>query len=81
MRIRYPNMKINQVDREDVEDARIIPGEWRLDRNMLDVINVQGANGATMQGKKQRQYLKHIYLNSAAGSVPWQMRMINPCRE
>ncbi|XP_060589881.1 uncharacterized protein LOC132745063 [Ruditapes philippinarum] len=27
MRIRYPNMNINQVDREDVEDARIVPRE------------------------------------------------------
>ena len=80
MRIRYPNMNTNQVDREDVQDARIIPGEWRLGRNMLDVVNVQGANRATLQGNKQRQYLKH-YLNSAAGSVPWQMRMINTRRE
>ena len=80
MRIRYPNMNTNQVDREDVQDARIIPGEWRLGRNKLDVVNVQGANRATLQGNKQRQYLKH-YLNSAAGSVAWQMRMINTRRE
>jgi hypothetical protein len=80
MRIRYPNMNINQVDREDVEDARTVPGERGLGRNMLDDINVQGANRATIQDKKQRQYLKH-YLNSAAGSVPWQMRIINPRRE
>jgi hypothetical protein len=73
-------MNFNHVDREDVEDARIVPGEWRLGRNMLDVVNVQGANRATEQGKKQRQYLKH-YLNSAAGFVPWQVRMVNPRRE
>jgi hypothetical protein len=80
MRTRYPNININQVDREDVADARIVPGECRLGRNMLDVVNVLGAYRATIQGKKQRQYLK-LYLNSAAGSVPWQMRMVNPRRE
>jgi hypothetical protein len=69
-------MYINQVDREDVEDVGIVPGEWRLGRNMLDVVNFQGAKLATIQGKKQRQYLKH-YIISAAGSVPWQTLVVN----
>ena len=77
MRIRYPALQPGAVDVEDHQNRLVIPGEWRRGRNMQDVVNVEAPNRDTKRAKKQRLYLKH-YLNSPAGSVPWQDRMIQP---
>ena len=74
MRLRYPQMQDQLVDREDV-DGNVIPGEWRRGRNMRDCEVVQGHNRDNREGKKLRNLLKH-WVNSPAGAVPWQDKMI-----
>lgn len=63
----------------DHEDRRgdLVPGEWRRDRNMEDTgtDNIRGHNTASKEGKIVRNTLKH-WVNSPAGSVPWQDRMV-----
>lgn len=74
MRMKYPRLQNNLVDRED-DDHNVIPGEWRRGRNMQDCVVVQGPNRDNREGKKIRNLLKH-WVNSPAGSVPWQDNMI-----
>ena len=62
------------LDKED-ENHAVVPGAWRQDRNMQDLHNVMGGNRAMRAAKLQQLYLKH-YINSRAGSVPWQNKMI-----
>lgn len=74
MRTRYPRMQNNLIDRED-RQRNLIPGAWRQGRNMRDCV-VQGApNRANNEGKAIRNTLRH-WVNSPAGEVPWQQRMI-----
>ena len=74
MRLRYPTMQNLLVDREDA-NHNVIPGEWRRGRNMADCDVAQGPNRDNREGKKLRNLLKH-WVNSPAGSVAWQDRMI-----
>ena len=74
MRERYPALQNAALDNED-ENHNLIPGEWRQQANMHDVEQVVGPNRDTRAGKQLREYLK-LYFNSAAGSVPWQDRML-----
>lgn len=74
MRIKYPTMQNQLVDTEDA-NHNLIPGEWRQGRNMRDCVVTQGPNRDNRDGKKLRNLLKH-WVNSSAGSVPWQDRMI-----
>lgn len=73
MRIRYPTIHQNLLDRE--VDGEIIPGEWRIGLQMRDCVHVKGANRDNREGKKQRNLLKH-WVNSPAGAVPWQDRSV-----
>jgi len=74
LRVKYPRQQNRQLDSEDV-DHNIIPGEWRRGRNMTDIDRVVAPNSGSKKAKKQRLLLKH-YLNSPAGTVPWQNKMI-----
>ena len=74
MRLRYPGLQNAILDQED-EDHNIIPGAWRDGVELLELQRVRGANRVAVIAKRQREYLK-MYFNSAAGSVPWQDRMI-----
>lgn len=74
LRIRYPLLHNGAVDADD-QNHRIIPGEWRRGRNMLDAVTVDAQNRDTKKAKKQRNYINH-YVNSSAGAVPWQNDMI-----
>lgn len=74
MRMRYPGLQNQQVDRPEGLNTVYIPGAWREGVNLEDTHVVAG-NTATRQGKKQRNLLKH-WVNSPAGSVPWQDKMV-----
>ena len=74
MRTRYPRMQNRLVDHED-RNQILIPGEWRRGRYMDDCNVVQGPNRNNREGKKLRNLLKH-WINSPAGSFPWQDNMI-----
>ena len=76
MRMRYPQMQNAEMDKED-EDHNLIPGEWRNGTAMPDLARNLGHNRDNVEGKNQRDYLKH-YFNSPAGSVPWQDRALQP---
>ena len=73
MRTRYPRMQNRLLDHED-RNQNMIPGEWRRGRQMRDCQVVQGPNRDNREGKKLRNLLKH-WVNSSAGSVPWQEHM------
>ena len=75
MRMRYPGLQNQQLDRAENINRDFIPGAWRLDRNFQDTHTVAGSNTSTKKGKMQRNLLKH-WANSDAGAVPWQDRMI-----
>ncbi|XP_071153583.1 uncharacterized protein [Mytilus edulis] len=74
MRTRYPRLQNRLVDHEG-RNQKIVPGEWRNGRQMRDCQVVQGPNRDNREGKKLRNTLKH-WINSEAGSVPWQHDMI-----
>lgn len=74
MRDRYPALQDAALDQED-GNHNLIPGEWRQEANMHEVEHIVGPNRDTRAGKRQREYLR-LYFSSAAGSVPWQDRMI-----
>ena len=75
MRIRYPGLQNQQLDIDDNANRYFVPGACRAGRNMEDTQRVTGFNTASKEGKKQRNLIKH-WVNSTAGSVPWQDRMI-----
>lgn len=54
MRMRYPRLQNNLVDRED-DDHNVIPGEWRRGRNMQDCVVVQGPNRDNREGGKKSE--------------------------
>ena len=59
MRIRYPALQNAALDQED-DNHQLIPGAWRDQANLADMINVGGGNVATRAAKTQRQYLKAL---------------------
>ena len=74
MRMRYPRLQNRLLDRDDI-NQHLVPGEWRRGRQMQDCRVVQGPNRDNREGKKLHNLLKH-WVNSPAGSVPWQYNMI-----
>ena len=72
--LRYPGLQNAALDMEDAYHQGV-SGAWRNQANMTDIENIAGGNRSTRAAKAQRLYLKH-YLNSPAGSVPWQRHMI-----
>jgi hypothetical protein len=74
MRMRYPGLQ-NQAMDVELEDHNIVPGAWRQDRVLPDVKQGHGPTNASNEAKNQRMYLTE-YVNSDAGSVPWQDAMI-----
>ncbi|XP_066285736.1 uncharacterized protein [Branchiostoma lanceolatum] len=75
MRIRYPALQDEELDQAENADGEFVAETWRDGRNLQDTIDVAGPNRATRDGKMQRNLIKH-WLNSEAGSVPWQDDMI-----
>ena len=75
MRIRYPGLQNQQLDRAENMNRDFIPGAWRQVRNLLDTNTVAGHNTSTKKGKKQRNLLEH-WANSEAGAVARLDRMI-----
>lgn len=70
MRERYPGLQNADLDR-DLGNGQVAPGAWRDQTVLQEVDQVPRAPRATMEGKRQRLYLKR-YFSSPAGSVPWQ---------
>ena len=76
MRIRYPSIQNEMIDRPEDINTDFIPGAWRQDKNLEDTHIVPGSNTSrNKEGKKIRNLLKH-WVNSEAGAVPWQDQMI-----
>uniref|UniRef100_UPI00358E5FC2 uncharacterized protein isoform X3 n=1 Tax=Myxine glutinosa TaxID=7769 RepID=UPI00358E5FC2 len=75
MRTRYPGLQNQQLDRAENENRDLVPGAWREGHHLEDTQTATGPNTASKDGKKQRNLLKH-WVNSPAGAVPWQDRMI-----
>ncbi|XP_063960406.1 uncharacterized protein LOC135155411 [Lytechinus pictus] len=75
MRTRYPGMQNQQLDRAEDLGHDYVPGAWRSCLNMQDTISVAGSNTSSREGKRQRNLIKH-WVNSEAGAVPWQEKMI-----
>ncbi|XP_021376400.1 protein ALP1-like [Mizuhopecten yessoensis] len=75
MRVRYPSLKNQQLDQQASPEEDFVPGAWRDDFNLEDTQVVAGTNTATKEAKKQRNLIKH-WVNSSAGAVDWQDRMV-----
>ena len=73
LRRRCPTNTPQDLDRED-ENGNVVPGSWRSEAVMDDIMCSQGTNVATREGKLVRGYLKEYY--SSVGAVPWQDRMV-----
>ena len=72
---RYPGLHPAQVENPEPEEANIVPGSWRELHDLGDTLTATGHNTASKEGKKQRNLVKH-WVNSPAGAVEWQERMI-----
>ena len=70
LRLKYPTVDVNAVDQENADTHEIIPGAWRENANLPDMGDVCRGN-TNRAAKEMRQYL-FKYVNSEAGSVPWQ---------
>jgi len=68
-------MQNQQLDRAENEHRDFVPAAWREGRNLEDTQSASGTNTASKDGKKQRNLLKH-WVNSPAGAVSWQDKMI-----
>ena len=74
LRIKKEPLLPRVVDQED-SNHEFQPGFWRRHANMVDMEeNVRGTQDER-QARKLRSYLTQ-YVNSPAGSVPWQNRMV-----
>ena len=74
LRTRYGSDTNVTADREDPETHEVIPGSWRDTATLVGLQSVAG-NTSSKAGKAQRDY-RCMYVNSPAGQVPWQDRMI-----
>lgn len=70
IKMRYPRIQNANLDRDD-DQSQLIPGVWRDNAVMQDVLSAGRGPRTTAAGKEQKAYLKN-YLKSPAGSVPWQ---------
>ena len=75
MRMKYPSLQNQHIDKAEDESGDFFPGAWREGRNMEDTRHCAGSNTANREGKIQRNILKH-WVNSSAGAIPWQDKMI-----
>ena len=75
MRTRHPVLQNRLVDHEGPE-GQLLPGEWRHGQNLEDTLYVTAPNTASREAKKQRNLIKH-WVNSAAGAVSWQAKMVD----
>ena len=73
LRTNVPNAVRGVVDEED-ENHQLIAGQWR-DNELVDPYIDPDLNRSTKFATKQRDYLKD-YVNSPAGAVHWQDKMI-----
>ena len=73
MRSRYPVLQNRMID---AQERRLQPGEWRAGQNLEDTVNVTAQNRASKEGKKLRNLIMH-WVNSPAGAVEWQDRMVD----
>lgn len=64
---------INSLDFEDIDNYRIIPGNWRDENLNIESIGAQGSNHHSEIAKAIRDRYQHYFLNE--GAVPWQQRM------
>jgi hypothetical protein len=74
LRLKYPTLDVNAVDQDNPDTNDIIPGAWREGANLPDMGDVFRGN-TNRAAKEMRQYLVK-YINSEAGSVPWQQDKI-----
>ena len=74
LRVKRPSYTNSLVDREDPVTHEVIPGEWHDDVALRSLEKMKSRN-AKEAAKAQRQYTSQ-WVNSEAGSVPWQDRMI-----
>ncbi|XP_071499235.1 putative nuclease HARBI1 [Diadema antillarum] len=72
--IKNPTIECNLVDQDNPETPGIIPGAWRDHAHLPHIEEVYRGN-INRAAKEQRQYLAQ-YVNSEAGSVPWQNEKI-----
>jgi len=63
------------VDQEDPDTHEVIPGNWREIGDLPDLGGEMRGNYGTRDARAQRSYLVD-YVNSEAGSVPWQEERI-----
>ena len=70
MRTRFQDMQDGLVHRE-MAGHRLVPGEWRHGRNMLDEQAPRGYNVDNLAGKRLRHLVKH-WCNYPA----WQERIV-----
>ena len=64
----------DQVDREIGENREIVPGTWRSNPSM-EGLTMAAPRNATKRAKELREHVC-AYVNSEAGSVPWQGQKI-----
>ena len=74
LRNRCPRLNVNLVDQEHPETHNVIPGAWRREPNLVN-LEVLSGNTSSNAGKAARDYMME-YVNSDAGKVDWQERMI-----
>ena len=74
LRSRFPRLSVNLMDVENADTHEVTPGTWRREPALAN-LEVAAGNTATNAGKAARDYLC-AYVNSEAGSVEWQDRMI-----
>ena len=72
--MKYPTAQVNAVDQKNADIHEIIPGAWRENANLPDMGHVYRGN-TNRAAKEMWQYLVN-YVNSEAGSVPWQQDKI-----
>jgi hypothetical protein len=63
--------EVNLLDHEDAETHEVTPGTWRDIGALPDLGDVERGSYGPRQAREQREYLVQ-YVNSPAGSVPWQ---------
>ena len=75
MRIRYPQIQSNDIDKKD-DDHDLFHCSWRNEAIMVDVEDRSRGPRKTVTCKRLHTYLMHYY-NSDADSVPWQRAAID----
>ena len=66
VRIGYPGLQNQQLERAENMNHDFIPGAWRQGRNLQDTRTIGGNNTSTKKGKKQRNLLKHWALGMSS---------------